>query len=148
MEQLRIKPKSGHNGLYRETKQEELTRLVRRMLHLLDCAPQASRSSANREEAPEVLFELRVDGFRYKLTRCFDTAPEDEVNLSPREKEIVRLVAKGHPNKTIAAILDISKWTVATHLRRIFNKLQVNSRAAMIVRVMEIGGIDPVDLDG
>lgn len=52
--------------------------------------------------------------------------------LSPRESEIARLVAKGLPNKTIAAILDISPWTVATHLKRIFAKLGVRSRAAMV----------------
>lgn len=57
------------------------------------------------------------------------------VILSPREKEIVRLVAKGLPNKTIAAILDISPWTVATHIRRVFGKLGVRSRAAMIAAV-------------
>lgn len=57
--------------------------------------------------------------------------------LSPREQEIVRLVAKGLPNKTIAAILDISPWTVATHLRRIFGKLSVRSRAAMIATLFE-----------
>jgi len=57
--------------------------------------------------------------------------------LSPREQEIVRLVAKGLPNKTIAAILDISPWTVATHLRRVFGKLGVRSRAAMIASLID-----------
>ncbi len=60
-------------------------------------------------------------------------------SLSPRELEIVRLVAKGHVNKTIADVLDISPWTVAAHLRRIFAKLHVTSRAAMVARVFEIG---------
>jgi len=57
------------------------------------------------------------------------------VALSPREQEIVRLVAEGHPNKIIAAELDISAWTVGTHLRRIFAKLGVASRAAMVARM-------------
>ena len=57
--------------------------------------------------------------------------------LSPREQEIVRMVAKGHPNKAIAGVLNISSWTVCTHLRRIFAKLGVASRAAMIARIME-----------
>ena len=43
-------------------------------------------------------------------------------------------MANGLPNKCIGAMLDISAWTVATHLRRIFAKLGVNSRAAMIAR--------------
>ena len=52
--------------------------------------------------------------------------------LSPRELAIARLVARGLPNKAIGNLLDISPWTVATHLRRIFGKLQVSSRAAMV----------------
>ena len=52
--------------------------------------------------------------------------------LSPRELAIARLVARGLPNKSIGSLLDISPWTVATHLRRIFGKLQVASRAAMV----------------
>lgn len=57
--------------------------------------------------------------------------------LSPREQEIARMVAKGYPNKTIAHVLDISTWTVGTHLRRIFAKLSVGSRAAMVARLLE-----------
>jgi DNA-binding CsgD family transcriptional regulator len=51
--------------------------------------------------------------------------------LSPREQEIARMVAQGYANKTIASVLEISSWTVASHLRRIFVKLQISSRAAM-----------------
>jgi DNA-binding CsgD family transcriptional regulator len=57
--------------------------------------------------------------------------------LSPREREVAQLVAKGYPNKTIAAVLGISSDTVATHLRRIFAKLDVHTRAAMAARVVE-----------
>lgn len=49
------------------------------------------------------------------------------------------MVAKGYPNKTIAAVLEISSWTVCTHLRRIFAKLGVGSRAAMVARLMDDG---------
>lgn len=52
--------------------------------------------------------------------------------LSGRELQIATLVAMGCPNKQIANKLHISEWTVATHLRRIFAKLRVESRAAMI----------------
>ncbi|HMG47058.1 MAG TPA: helix-turn-helix transcriptional regulator [Allosphingosinicella sp.] len=59
--------------------------------------------------------------------------------LSPREQEIARLVAIGYPNKTIAGILDISPWTVATHVRRIFAKLNVHGRPAMIAELAQAG---------
>lgn len=61
------------------------------------------------------------------------------VMISPRERTIARLVAACHPNKTIAHALRISTWTVSTHLRRIFAKLGVNSRAAMVAHLMETG---------
>lgn len=56
--------------------------------------------------------------------------------LTPRECEIARLIAKGLPNKSIAAVLDISPWTVSTHLRRMFAKKKVRSRAALVAELM------------
>jgi hypothetical protein len=47
------------------------------------------------------------------------------------------MIAEGYPNKTIAAVLDISSWTVGTHLRRVFAKLGVGTRAAMVARVID-----------
>jgi DNA-binding CsgD family transcriptional regulator len=55
--------------------------------------------------------------------------------LSPREQEIARMVASGYTNKEIASVLEISTWTVSTHLRRIFSKLAVGTRAAMVARL-------------
>ena len=49
------------------------------------------------------------------------------------------MIAKGYPNKTIAAVFEMHPWTVGTHLRRIFAKLNVPSRAAMVARVMDAG---------
>lgn len=69
------------------------------------------------------------------------------VGLSPRELEIVRLVAKGEVNKTIAAVLEISPWTVATHLRRIYAKLGVTSRAAMVARIFELSASPQAEVD-
>jgi DNA-binding CsgD family transcriptional regulator len=54
--------------------------------------------------------------------------------LTARELQIVALVADGRPNKQIAAELGISEWTVSTHLRRIYAKLDVDTRAAMVSR--------------
>lgn len=56
----------------------------------------------------------------------------DLTGLSPRELEIARLIARGYPNKTVAAVLDLSPWTVATYLRRIYIKFGVRCRAAMV----------------
>lgn len=52
--------------------------------------------------------------------------------LSPRELEVLHLLAEGYVNKEIADRLAISAPTVATYIRRIYEKLQVHSRAAAI----------------
>src|SRR5690349_14927485 len=52
--------------------------------------------------------------------------------LTPRELEIARLIARGATNRAVASVLDISSWTVSTHLRRVFAKLGVSSRAEMV----------------
>ena len=79
-----------------------------------------------------------MDGSRYLLLRI-PKPNRVRIQLSPREQEIVRMVAKGHPNKVIADVLNISSWTVCTHLRRIFAKLGVGSRAAMVAQLLEMG---------
>ncbi|QYO68878.1 LuxR C-terminal-related transcriptional regulator [Leptolyngbya sp. 7M] len=55
-------------------------------------------------------------------------------SLTGREFQIVQLIAQGHSNKQVAHELKISEWTVSTHLRRVFAKLGVDSRAAMVYR--------------
>jgi DNA-binding CsgD family transcriptional regulator len=65
-----------------------------------------------------------VDGVRFLLVRVNPGPKRASIILSPREQEIVRMVAKGYPTKVIAAVLEISSWTVSTHLRRIFAKAQ------------------------
>ncbi len=85
-----------------------------------------------------VLIDKEIAGYRIVLIRE-QSDPLSGINLSPREREIARLIAKGYPNKSIASVLEISCWTVGTHLRRIFAKLGVTSRAAMVARLMELG---------
>jgi DNA-binding CsgD family transcriptional regulator len=87
-------------------------------------------------ENEEILLDIDMDGARYLLLRMPPT-DHGQVRLSPREHEIVRMVAQGYPNKVIADVLNISTWTVCTHLRRIFAKAGVTSRAAMVARFFE-----------
>jgi two-component system, NarL family, response regulator NreC len=55
-----------------------------------------------------------------------------ESQLSPREKEIVRLVADGYSNKEIAEKLVVSSSTVHTHLSNLMGKLDLKSRRELI----------------
>ena len=64
--------------------------------------------------------------------------------LSPREQEVARLVAQGHPNKLIAATLGISEKTVHIHRQHVMEKAGVSS-AAELARLMLRA--DPAALD-
>jgi ATP/maltotriose-dependent transcriptional regulator MalT len=57
-------------------------------------------------------------------------APADTRGLSPRELEVLRLVAAGKTNRQIASALVVSEHTVARHVQNIFGKLGVSSRTA------------------
>ncbi len=58
------------------------------------------------------------------------TTRPDTVGLTPREVEVLRLIAQGKTNRGIARALDISEKTVARHVSNIFIKLAVSTRAA------------------
>lgn len=124
------------NGNIREGPLHRLT-LLRELVN--DCAEGLESCEASGRE---VLIDVEVDGYRYQLVRIPVRSEGMCPSLSPREREIARLVAQGYPNKTIAAVLDLSTWTIGTHLRRIFAKLRVGSRAAMVARLVEDGVLE------
>jgi DNA-binding NarL/FixJ family response regulator len=59
--------------------------------------------------------------------------------LSPRETEVLRLVAAGLSNPAIAVSLFVSEATVKTHLIHVFEKLDVSDRTRAVTRAMELG---------
>jgi DNA-binding CsgD family transcriptional regulator len=107
---------------------QELHALLRRLIDELGrCAPEPG-------DRPIVL-EGEFEGLRCLV--MLEPVVRAESMLSPREQQIARMVAQGYPNKTIAAKLGISSWTVSTHLRRMFAKFDVRSRAALVARLLE-----------
>ncbi len=64
--------------------------------------------------------------------------------LSPREREVARLVAQGQPNKVVAALLGISEKTVHIHRHHVMRKVDISS-AAELARLMLKA--DPAALD-
>ena len=64
---------------------------------------------------------------------------EGDANLTPRESEVLGLLALGHSNKEIAATLSISVKTVETHRASGMAKLGVTSRAALVRYAMTVG---------
>jgi len=59
-------------------------------------------------------------------------------SLTPREKEVMRNVVKGHANKVIAMDLDISQRTVEIHRARVMEKMQIRSLAELVKLSMAI----------
>jgi len=62
--------------------------------------------------------------------------------LSPRETEILALVSRGFENKQIAVELGVSEATVKTHLKGVFNRLEVSSRAEAAAVGLRLGLIE------
>jgi DNA-binding CsgD family transcriptional regulator len=107
---------------------QELHALLRRLIDEL------GRRAPEPGDRPIVL-EVEFEGLRCLV--MLEPVVRAESMLSPREQQIARMVAQGYPNKTIAAKLGISSWTVSTHLRRMFAKFDVRSRAALVARLLE-----------
>ncbi|GAA3773541.1 response regulator transcription factor [Streptomyces coacervatus] len=63
--------------------------------------------------------------------------------LSPRELDVLQLLAKGLSNLELAAQMELSETTVKTHVRRILAKLNLRSRAQAVVVAYESGLISP-----
>ena len=102
----------------------EMTRLLNRVLT-------AGRAGA-------VLHRISAE----YLARLLDASAERETSshavLSERELEILRLISSGLSNQEIADQLVIALSTVKSHVRQIFNKLNVNSRTQVLARAREL----------
>ena len=61
---------------------------------------------------------------------------DDVLRLSPREKEVLHLLAKGHVNKEIADKLSLSVDTIRSYLKNIYEKMHVHSRAEAVAKYM------------
>jgi DNA-binding NarL/FixJ family response regulator len=59
--------------------------------------------------------------------------------ISPREVEVLQLIAQGKRNKEIGEILGITQETVQTHIKRLFVKLNVNDRTAAVTVALRRG---------
>ena len=79
--------------------------------------------------SPQMMNKL-VDSMRNQnASPSEQNSPEKLADrLSPREREIVQLIAKGYSNKLIARELNIAETTVKIHIQHIFKKLELSSR--------------------
>lgn len=63
--------------------------------------------------------------------------PHSDYNLTPREKEILSMIVNGATGKAISNNLNLSFFTVGTHIKNIYTKLQVNTRSAAVAKTLK-----------
>jgi LuxR family maltose regulon positive regulatory protein len=66
------------------------------------------------------------------------TPDHNPVGLSPRETEILRLIADGYSNKEIAGEIGLAEGTIKTYRKRLYQKLEVGSRSQAIARARDL----------
>jgi two-component system, NarL family, response regulator NreC len=110
-----------------------------------------ARSYVLKEAEPAELlqaFRLAVAGGNYLHPRLGalmvtgDESPADGVELSEREREVVRLIANGYTNPQIAEQLHVAERTVKTYRARAIEKLGFSSRAEITAYVRRVGLAD------
>lgn len=65
--------------------------------------------------------------------------PSGEGWVSPREREVLALIAEGLTNVRIGRRLGLSKFTVRTHVEHLLEKLHVRTRTAAVARAIQLG---------
>lgn len=85
---------------------------------------------------------------QFEQLAVFGTSPDELfVPLSPREMEILHLIARGYSNKEVAHELGISRQTVKNHMTSILRKLSVNDRTQAALYALRRGWIRLQDTD-
>lgn len=85
-----------------------------------------------------------VAGHLLKIDEALGTQSELE-SLTPREREVVTLIARGYKYREAAAELGMSQKTLETHMKHVFDKLGVASRSEVTRLAFETGFIQPGD---
>ena len=77
------------------------------------------------------------------LIRDFLERGDQPAELTPREQEVVKLIAEAHTNKEIAEILHLSEKTVESHRGRVLQKLGMRDRVELVRYAIRQGLVEP-----
>lgn len=105
--------------------------------YLLKAAPQEEIVAGIRSVADG--HTVLAPSIAATLVTRMRAASEARPQLSPRELDVLRLVAAGGSNPTIAKALFIGEATVKTHLLHVFEKLGVSDRTRAVTLALELG---------
>ena len=112
---------------------------------LKTAAPQQLTAGVLAVHAGETLLAPEITR---RLIARFVSRPRPELEkawqrLTPREQDVLRLIARGLSNAEIASLLVIGETTVRTHVGRVLSKLNLRDRAQAVVFAYECGAIEP-----
>ena len=113
--------KAGAKGYLLKDKEED--QILKHLVNILDGQPTVAPAIA------------------YQMLGYFHQQPsfDNDAQLSDRESEILKLIASGKKRAEVAETLNITMNTVATHLKTIYSKLNINSRAEATLEAIRRG---------
>ena len=104
---------------------------------LKNAEPETLRRTIELVHAGEAVLAPEMTEQVFQLMRSGELGYN--VPLSERELEVLRLLARGSTTSQAASVLYISENTVKTHIRHIFEKLEVNNRAEAVSKATQMG---------
>jgi NarL family two-component system response regulator LiaR len=109
---------------------------------LKNVSPDEIRATVERAAAGEPMLSGEIAGRvlrEFERERAEERYREQLTGLTPREEEILKLLATGESNREIGKRLFISEQTVKNHVASIFRKLQVNDRTKAALLAVKLG---------
>ncbi len=109
---------------------------------LKNVAPDEIRATVERAAAGEPMLSGEIAGrvlHEFERERAEERDRAQLATLTPREEEILKLLATGDSNREIAQRLFISEQTVKNHVASIFRKLEVNDRTKAALLAVKLG---------
>ncbi|MCA9564256.1 MAG: response regulator transcription factor [Myxococcales bacterium] len=99
-------------------------------------------SAIRRVHQGETTVDPRLESI-VSSTRRNDESSEPHQPLTPRQREILQLVAEGYSSNNIASLLDLSVKTVETHRSNIMDRLQIFDLAGLVKYAVRTGMVSP-----
>lgn len=139
---LRRKPLSGRVVVFSVSNyREDLITALRRGADgylLKDMEPEELLVALRQAAAGKMVVSPALTEVLAGALREVRSDDEPDINsLTPRERDILKLIAQGQPNKMIARKLDITESTVKVHVKNLMKKMKVKSRMEAAVWVLQ-----------
>ncbi|WP_052005529.1 two-component system response regulator NarL [Morganella morganii] len=139
---LRRKPLSGRVVVFSVSNyREDLITALRRGADgylLKDMEPEELLVALRQAAAGKMVVSPALTEVLAGALREVRSDDEPDINsLTPRERDILKLIAQGQPNKMIARKLDITESTVKVHVKNLMKKMKVKSRVEVAVWVLQ-----------